>query len=685
MNKNISPITFIDRLVKKNELGQPFKLTDIQREILRLAFTFDVSGCLPWDTIIYSCVKKSGKTTINGAVTLAWGFTQEAPNEILVLANDLEQTLARVFKTMEGIIKFNPELQREAEVQSRTIYLANGSTIVALSGDFAGSAGSNHGLVSYDELWGYVSESSTRLWEELTPVPTRRNSIRFITTYAGFEGESKLLWDLYKQVVSKDEHPEGQGERIHPDLPIYANREARIFCYWDHEPRMPWQTPEYYDAQKRTLRPGAYLRFHENKWATAEEIFITPELWDPCVDQSHRPTTTAREPLFVGIDIGIKHDNAARVAVRWDEAGEKLILVSYRIWKPTPAQPLDLEATVEEDLRDLADQCDLVEALIDPYQAHRSVTTLQAAGLPIKEFPQTTANCTRMGQVLFDLLNGKNLVLYASEELRQQALSTVAIENPRGWRIAKEKASKKIDAIVALSMAAVAAMAHKHEIRRRQASGFNIGLHVSKGELRFKPGWPLFIGQTYINRNVTVIGQALDNGQVNVLAALISEGLSLRAHLEQHVHPWFAANVIEASRAATRRSPLLVALEDADDSSSPGSSACQTLQEFFVFEFGQLTTVKRPLEERRRVVMDLLVKAMPFTFRPALQLDPIHARPLAEALNTPFYERSSRTQLEKINHSIVDGLALMLLRAELWKRAPKDPKPPRMAPSPMSA
>ncbi len=102
---------------------------------------------------------------------------------------------------MEGIIKHNPELQREAEVQSKTIFLANGTTATAISGDYAGAAGSNHGLVSYDELWGYTSESSIRLWEELTPVPTRRNSIRLVTTYAGFEGESALLWDLYSQHV----------------------------------------------------------------------------------------------------------------------------------------------------------------------------------------------------------------------------------------------------------------------------------------------------------------------------------------------------------------------------------------------------------------------------------------------------------------------------------------------------
>ena len=66
----VSPITFIDKLVKKNELGQPFRLSDHQREVLRLAFAFDQDGRLPWDTILYSCIKKSGKTTLNGALTL---------------------------------------------------------------------------------------------------------------------------------------------------------------------------------------------------------------------------------------------------------------------------------------------------------------------------------------------------------------------------------------------------------------------------------------------------------------------------------------------------------------------------------------------------------------------------------------------------------------------------------------
>jgi phage terminase large subunit-like protein len=391
----ISPITFIDRLIKKNELGQSFALADHQRKVLSLAFTFDEDGRLPWDTIIYSTVKKSGKTTLNGALTLAWGFTQEAPNEILILANDLEQSLARVFKTISGLIEHNPELKLEAEVLQKQIFLDNGTCITAISGDYQGAAGSNHGWISYDELWAYTSESSRRLWEELTPVPTRKNSLRLVTTYAGYENESELLAGLYKLGVGKDEHPDGQGERIHPDLPVYVNREARLFVYWDHEPRMPWQTEAYYASQKKTLRPGTYLRLHENKWASAEETFITPELWDPCVQLGRRPITDT----------------------------------------------------------------DFVEQIVaDPYQLHRSITSMQAAGIPISEFPQTPANLTRAGQALFDLLNGRNLKMYPAADLRQQALNTVAVENPRGFRIAKEKASKKIDAIVALAMACATAI-----------------------------------------------------------------------------------------------------------------------------------------------------------------------------------------------------------------------------------
>jgi phage terminase large subunit-like protein len=104
MAKPISPVLFIDKLIKKNELGQPFKLTAHQREILDLAFQFDDDGRLSWDMILYSCVKKSGKTALNAALTLYWAFVHESPNTCLFVANDLEQARARAFASCEGMI-----------------------------------------------------------------------------------------------------------------------------------------------------------------------------------------------------------------------------------------------------------------------------------------------------------------------------------------------------------------------------------------------------------------------------------------------------------------------------------------------------------------------------------------------------------------------------------------------------
>jgi phage terminase large subunit-like protein len=451
------PVAFCDDLVRVNERAQPFRLLDHQREILRAAFVFDDSGRLPWDTLIYSATKKSGKTTINAALTAWWAFTQEAPNELFILANDEEQAQARVFSSVGRILQRNPSLASSAKVESRRITLSNETTITALASEFKGAAGSNHGLTSWDELWAYTSESARRLWDELTGVPTRRNSIRLVTTYAGWEGESDLLFGLYKLGVGPEEHPDGQGERIHPTLPLYLNREARLLTLWDHEPRTPWQTARYLDAQRRALRPGTYLRLHENRWAAAEGTFVEPEVWDACVASEWAPADA--DPtlqVWAAVDVGVKHDSTALVVVTFDPETEQVILVRHHIWQTSPEHPIDLEATVEREVRELAQTFHLRACLADPYQAHRSLTTLRRAGIPVHEYVQTVPNLTRMAQVLDDLLRSRQLVVYPADDLRAHALAAGALETAQGYRIVKRTAARRIDGLIALAMAATA-------------------------------------------------------------------------------------------------------------------------------------------------------------------------------------------------------------------------------------
>jgi phage terminase large subunit-like protein len=451
------PAAFIDTHIKVNELGKPFELQPYQRDLFSSAFWFDEDGKLCYDTFLWSCPKKSGKTAMAAALTTWWAYTQEAPNELYIVANDLEQAQGRAWKAAAQMIQRNPTLARSADITTNRIRLSNGTDIVALPNDYRGSAGSNHGFTAWDEVWAYTSENARRLWDELTPVPTRKNSIRLVTTYAGFEAESDLLWELYRDGVGTDEYRDGKGTRILEHLPVYEN--GTLWTYWDHEARLPWQTPAYYASQRKTLRPNAYIRLHENRWTTASSIFLTPELWDPCVDIEHRPELpNKRTRVFVGVDASTKHDSAAIAAVRWARDRKTLELVHHRIWKPTPESPLDIEETLEAEIDRLHKGFVVSQVLVDPYQMHRSIATLRKRGVPVFEFPQTTASTVQMGQAIFDLVKGQNIRLYPDDELRTQALSTVAVENPRGWRIAKEKASRKIDAIVALSMACVAAM-----------------------------------------------------------------------------------------------------------------------------------------------------------------------------------------------------------------------------------
>ena len=183
---------------------RPIVLAQHQKDILRHLFTLDDRGRFLYETIILSAPKKSGKTTLAAMISLWFALFIDPPNEIFICANDLEQSIARVFMDVVRAIKLYPILAQSTTIKQKTIIFDNGTTIEALSSDYSGAAGSRHGLTVWDELWGYTSENSRRLWDELTPVPTRINSIRLVVTYAGFQGESTLLEELYERRLSGD-------------------------------------------------------------------------------------------------------------------------------------------------------------------------------------------------------------------------------------------------------------------------------------------------------------------------------------------------------------------------------------------------------------------------------------------------------------------------------------------------
>ena len=447
-----NPVSFIQQVLHNPESGKPFELLGAELVFLQHAFKLDENGKLLYNEWLYSCPKKSGKTTFAAiiviTVVLLYGGSHA---EAICCANAFEQSIARVYHMIRCIIECSPLLRGEARITQNKITIA-GATIIAIPSDYASAAGSNQNIAVFDELWAFSTEGLRRLFDELTPPPTRRYAIRLIVTYAGFSGESVLLEEIYKRGMALPE--------IAPDL----RGGDGLLMFWSHTPVAPWQTPEWIEQQRKTQRPSAFARQILNEFASSGSAFVDLSAWDACVQPSLTPIMHNRQiHVWVGVDASTKRDGTALVAVTFDKKTKCVRLIAHHVFTPTPGDPIDFEATVERLILDWSKRYRVRKILFDPFQMVAVAQRLAKAHIQIEEYAQTVPNLTAVTSNLFDLIQSRQLVLYPDPNMRLAMSRTIIVESSRGWRIDKLKQHHKIDVIVALAMAAFAAVQGHNE------------------------------------------------------------------------------------------------------------------------------------------------------------------------------------------------------------------------------
>lgn len=442
-----------------SETERPLQLMKHQKVILDYA----LDPIHAFSVIVYSTVKKSGKTAV-GSLVARWVAETWGRSEVYCLANDYEQARGRIYQKAIDSITLNPAYSKASSkwkiIERDSTYLPNGSIMRAVSSDYKGEAGSNPTITLWSELWASTSEASHRLWDELTPVPTRTRSIRYVETYAGFEDESDLLIQLYRQTVK-------QGRRLtHNDIdwpfddqpPIYINEKARSFAYWDDgviARRMPWQTQAYYDAQEATLRPQAFERLHLNYWTSSVSSFIPVEWWNACYEQL--PVPTIHEPMVLGVDAAVSSDCCAIVGVtRHPARNEDVAVRLCRVWTPPTNGKIDLDVTVKQSLIELCRTHNVVQIAYDPYQLHSIMTDLTKAGVAwCRPFSQGESRMIADKQ-LYDLIKTRHLSHIGHPDMADHIKNAAAKQNKdedTKLRIVKKIADQKIDSVIACSMA----------------------------------------------------------------------------------------------------------------------------------------------------------------------------------------------------------------------------------------
>jgi phage terminase large subunit-like protein len=153
-------------------------------------------------------------------------------------------------------------------------------------------------------------------------------------------------------------------------------------------------------------------------------------------------------PLFVGIDMALKHDSVAVVCAQQQDG---VVVTRAKIWYPHESG-LDV-AEVESHLRELHTSFQVREFAYDPAYFQRSAEQLIDDGLPMVEYPQNRGRMIPACGNAYELIVNKRVVHDGSPTFVDQVLSAAQRLTDEGWRLSKGKSKRKIDAAIALVIA----------------------------------------------------------------------------------------------------------------------------------------------------------------------------------------------------------------------------------------
>jgi phage terminase large subunit-like protein len=462
----IKPSKWIQRHFYIPETQRPIVLLPHQASIIDYA----LDETHNFTTIVYSTIKKSGKTAVAGGIGRYLAENSGYRAEILTVANDEAQARSRGYQAILTSIELTPGFNRGRNllpgqwkiIEKQAVHIPTNSVVRAISNDNEGEAGSNPVATIWTEIWGLKTEKDKRLWAELTPVPTRARSLRIIETYAGYEDESAILLEVYKRGLDGRRLTHDDIDWPFPDQPpIWVNERAKMFMYWDSgvvARRMPWQTSEYYAEQAESSTQDEFDRLHQNLWVSSTSPFIRVEWWRACKEDL--PEMAPNTPCVLGVDASVSGDCTALALVSRhpDPARSEhdVALRKWRVWAPPKGGTINLQE-VENEIRDWCKKYNIMQIAYDQYQLHHMMGRLT---------DDAVAWCYSFGQqapraiadkALYDLILHKHIAHdgdMAFEDYIKNAAAKGDIDTVDKLRIVKKALGMPVDPVVALSMAA---------------------------------------------------------------------------------------------------------------------------------------------------------------------------------------------------------------------------------------
>jgi phage terminase large subunit-like protein len=428
------------------QAGGALVCTDWQRWLLDGIYEKRADGKFRFRRVVVGLPRKNGKSLL-GSLAGIYGLIEgEAGAEVYAAAGDRQQARV-VFNEAKWQITNSPELSGICKVYRDVIEVpATGAIFRVLSSDAKLQQGLNPSTVIFDELHVQPNDD---LWDALTMGSGARVSPMIIgITTAGFDLESLCgrLYNYGKSVAAGDVDDPAFGFYWW-EAPADCSLDDRS-AWYAANPNLPIGLMDEEDMETSIQQSGeaAVRRYRFNQWVrTSGECWLPKGAWESCTGSV---VFDPDEPCFVGVDMALKHDSIAVVLAQ--PQGDR-IAVQARIWHPD-IEGMDV-AGVEEHLRQLHRDFNVVEFAYDPAFFQRSAEALFDDGLPMLEFPQNGQRMIPACGTTYELIVASKIIHDGSPMFTDQVLSAAQRMTDNGWRLSKGKSRRKIDACIAMVMA----------------------------------------------------------------------------------------------------------------------------------------------------------------------------------------------------------------------------------------
>jgi phage terminase large subunit-like protein len=353
------------------------------------------------------------------------------------------------------MVRRNPELERRALIftgitNPRVSVPFNEGELFPVSNDPEGLQGLDPSFALVDEI-GFQPQES---WDSLRMGAGKRSRSLIVGVGTpGFDRDNALF--RLRQAVH-------EGMKL-PGL-VFREYAAPEDCRLDDRKAWIKANPAIRAGFLRlsalendlAITPEGHFRiFRLGQWVDGTESWLGSSgraVWDG-LRAEHEFEIGA--PTWIGLDVGIKRDSTAVVAVQRDAAGH--LHASPRFWVPASEEPVDV-TDVMEHIRELSRLYQVVAVSFDPRFFDVPAKMLADEGLPMVEIPQSPERMTPVVGSLLELIRRGELHHDGDAILGQHVLNAVPRFNERGFTLQKSKSRGRIDGVIALALAVDRAM-----------------------------------------------------------------------------------------------------------------------------------------------------------------------------------------------------------------------------------